>query len=102
VVISSSTYFRKELPHEVGIVGQCGGSLACAFGQIALGQGLQPPGEAFDQPGFVAGPGGFTEQVGVAAAQVGDAQARQPREFVGQVVGHGWLLFGGCRLQFPF
>src|SRR5262249_33566383 len=58
-------------------------------------------GEAFDQPGFVAGPGRFPEQFGVAAAQVRDAQSRQQSEFLGQVVGHGWLLSRGCRVRFP-
>ena len=48
-------------------MGQCGGPLACPFGQIAFGQGLQSPSEAFEQPGSVAGRDGFTEQVGVAA-----------------------------------
>src|SRR5262249_17306257 len=71
-----------------------------ALGQVALGQGLQPPGEAFDQPGLVAGPGRFPEDCGVAAAQGGDAQPRQCSQFFREMVVHGVLPF--FEISVPF
>jgi hypothetical protein len=52
------------------VVGQFGGPLASAFGQIALGQRLQPPNQTPDQPDFVAGAGRFAEQFGILVPEL--------------------------------
>ena len=52
-----------------------GGPLAGSFGQVALGQGLQPPDQAPDQPNLVAGAGRFAEQFGVLVPELADGQA---------------------------
>jgi hypothetical protein len=47
-------------------VGQFGGAMAGTFGQVAFGEGLEPPGQAADEPGLVPGRRGLAEQLGVA------------------------------------
>jgi hypothetical protein len=53
-----------EVMAQVGFLHQFGGAAAGAFGQVALGQGLQPPGDAFDQPDFVVRRGWLAEHGG--------------------------------------
>jgi hypothetical protein len=68
---------------EVGVVGEFVGAAAGAFGEVALGQGLQTPGDAFDQPGFVVGVSGFAEDLGVAGLQLLGAHLVQGTEAQG-------------------
>jgi hypothetical protein len=79
---------------QVGVAGQLGGASAGAFGEVALGQGLQPPGDAFDEPGAVAGLRSFAEQFGEALAKLADGQALQGGDLLGNVQFHRVLLSG--------
>ena len=55
-------------------MGQFGGAMAGTFGQVAFGEGLEPPGQAADEPGLVPGRRGLAEQLGVAGLELRDAQ----------------------------
>ncbi len=81
---------------QVGVVGQFGGAAAGAFGEVALGQRLQPPGDAFDQPGAVVGGGRLAEDLGVALAQLLGGQPLQGGDLLGDVqfLGFMWVLLG--------
>src|SRR5713101_3216391 len=78
---------------QVGVVAQFGGALAGALGQVAFGQGLQPPGDPPDQPDFVANARRVIEEFGVTGAQSGDDELPERSEFVSQVGVHAVLLF---------
>jgi hypothetical protein len=82
---------------QVGVAGQFGGPLAGAFGQVAFGQGLQPPGDALDKPGAVDGGGGVAEEFGEALPQLADGQALQRCDLVDDVQFHQVLSFLGFR-----
>src|SRR6516225_8582117 len=68
---------------------------AGALGQVAFGQGLQPPGDALDKPGAVAGLGGLAEQFGEALPQLADGQALERRDLVEDVQFHRGAPFWG-------
>jgi hypothetical protein len=74
---------------QVGIVHEFDSAAAGALGQIAFGQGLEPPGDAFDQPDLVVGLGRFAEDDGEPGAQLGDAQLLQASDLGGKARMHG-------------
>jgi hypothetical protein len=77
---------------EVGVVGQLGGPSAGALGQVAFGQGLQPPGDAAGQPDLVVAVGRLAEDLGVAETQLFDGHPPEGGDLFGDVQVHGVLL----------
>jgi len=78
---------------QVGVAGRLGGAApAGPLGQVALGQGLEPPGDALDEPDLVAGGRLLAEDLGVPRPQFLDGQPLQRGDLFADVQVHAVLL----------
>jgi hypothetical protein len=87
---------RRPEP-QVGVVGQLRGPAAGALGQVALGQGLDPPGDALDEPDLVAGGRLFAEDLGVPLPQFSHGHPLQGGDLFSDVQVHAALLSPSSR-----